>query len=171
MPYKPVQIANEIIARFGATGDIDPMKLQKLLYFTNGWHLALRGEDLINERPQVWRYGPVFKSAYRTFNRYGSRPILAPEPFSPFGGAPERVENMEPALDQFLYWIWNEYGNKSGPALSDETHKIGTPWQQIAESRGYVVPENTVIPVHSDHEYFSNLARQRGYQPTALAEA
>ncbi|WP_296017859.1 type II toxin-antitoxin system antitoxin SocA domain-containing protein [uncultured Agrobacterium sp.] len=171
MSYRPVQIANEIIARFGAAGDISPMKLQKLLYFANGWYLALRGEDLINERPQVWRYGPVFKSAYRTFNKYGSSPITSPEPASPFGGAPDMVENIDQQLEQYLNWVWSEYGHKSGPALSDETHRVGTPWQQIAQSSGYVVPENTVIPAQADHEYFSSLARQRGYQPAALTQA
>lgn len=164
MPYRPIQIANELIRRFGPTGQIDPMKLQKLLYFANGWHLGVRGSDLLSERPQVWRYGPVFRSAYRTFSRYGRQSIVEPEPSTPFGGPPEFVQDADQMLESFLSWIWQEYGHMDGPSLSDETHKVGTPWQIIAQQSGYAVPEYTEIPRDLDWRYFSELARQRGYQ-------
>ncbi|WP_457941324.1 Panacea domain-containing protein [Mesorhizobium sp. 10J20-29] len=168
--YPPIQIANELIARYGSSGQIEPLKLQKLLYFANGWYLALTGRPLVNEKPQVWRYGPVFRSVYRAFNHYGSRPIIHPAPSTPFGGDAERVE-ATPELENYLNWVWNEYGQKSGPRLSDETHKPGTPWRNIAEKNGFVVPQNTEIPPEDDWRYFGDLARERGWRTEPLAQA
>jgi uncharacterized phage-associated protein len=169
MAYQAIQIANEFIASHGEGGHLDPMKLQKLLYFADGWWTALCGVPLISERPQVWRYGPVYRSIYRTFSKYGKRPILEPEPATPFGGEPHRVPADAVQVRQLIEWIWNEYGNKSGPALSDETHKPGTPWRKIAEKNHFVVPENHEISLKDDWHYFAGLARERGYTPRPLA--
>lgn len=157
-----------MIARFGRQGWIDPLKLQKLLYFTNGWWLGLSGEPLLTERPQVWRYGPVFRGVYNTFSRYGNGRIEHPAPGNPLSpqSAPVMLDaNDQTQVDPFLDWVWQEYGGRTGPALSDETHAAGTPWQRIASSRGYSVPIGTEIPTEEDYEYFSTLAKQRGWQP------
>lgn len=171
MAYPAITIANELIARHGSRGAIDPMKLQKLLYFANGWWLALTGAPLIIERPQVWRYGPVYRPIYQRFARYGRNPITQPDAIFPLGGAVERLPADDAEVRNLLDWIWAEYGGKSGPALSDETHRLGTPWRKIAEREGFQVPENTVIPLQDDWEYFAQLARDRGFSPTAPAQA
>ncbi|RWN17322.1 MAG: DUF4065 domain-containing protein [Mesorhizobium sp.] len=174
MSYPAIQIANELIARHGADGRIEPMKLQKLLYFANGWWLALTGRALISEAPQVWRYGPVFKPIYHTFSKYGRNPITQPEPSTPLGGAPQRIP--QDAVDaqevqHLLDWVMTEYGWKSGPALSDDTHRPGTPWRKIAERKQFQVPENETIPAYEDWNYFAELARARGYQPVPIQAA
>jgi len=57
MPYSAAQIANEFIRRARQDGIVvDPLKLQKLVYLTHGWHLAFLGTPLINEDIQAWRY-------------------------------------------------------------------------------------------------------------------
>jgi uncharacterized phage-associated protein len=165
VPYPSIEVANKFIQMHGASGEIDPMKLQKLLYFANGWHLAMQGTPLLDELPQVWRYGPVFATIYRAFNRYQRQPILQPEQATPFGGEPRIAPD---GLTPFLEWVWNEYGHRTGPELSDETHKPGTPWRQIAEEKSFQVPQGEVIPMKKDWEYFSSLAVGRGWTPVAL---
>lgn len=168
---QPVAFANEMIGRFGTMGYIDHMKLQKLIYFSNGWWLALTGSPLLDERPQVWRYGPVFRGVYNSFSRFGSDPIRTMAPGNPFfGGGPERLPpeqlaQIAPTMD----WIWGEYGGKSGVQLSDETHAPGTPWQRIASARNYAVPLNTEIPSAEDWQYFGQLAAQRGWTVAPLS--
>lgn len=169
MPYTAIEVANELIAAHGKDdGVIDPLKLQKLLYFANGWWLAINGAPLIAERPQVWRYGPVFKTIYHAFNSYGNSPILDLAPSSPFGGEPLRIQNADKELIPLLNWIWSEYGHKSGPALSDETHKPGTPWRKIAEKYKFMIPENFTIPLKDDWEYFVGLAKERGFKTAQI---
>lgn len=165
MSYEPIAVANELIARYGTQGSIDPMKLQKLLYFGNGWWLAVNGMPLLSETPEVWRYGPVFPSIYRAFSSYGRSQIDAPLK-APFEEQPKRIPDPQNNnILAFLDWLWNEYGNRSGPALSDDTHRPGTPWRQIAERHNFVVPSHTVIPPEQDWKYFAELLRARGGHP------
>jgi uncharacterized phage-associated protein len=166
MPVQPIAAANEILARFGGGSGIDHMKLQKLLYFANGWCLGLTGQPLVVDRPQVWRYGPVFRWVYNAFSRYGNSPILQPAAGNPFGGEPARLTPEEYGqVGPFLQWIWGEYGGRTGAQLSDETHAPGTPWQRIAATNNYSVPLGTEIPARDDYEYFAQLARARGWDP------
>lgn len=168
MQYAPLAVANELIRRH--PGEVDPMKLQKLLYFANGWWLAAKGRPLLTERPQVWRYGPVFKSVYRDFSRYGRSRIPEPERRSPFDHNPPFVEGEEAdEIRRMLDWIWSGYGHRSGPDLSDETHKPGTPWRNIAERHGYTVDPGTEISTEEDWEYFARLAKARGLNVIPMA--
>jgi uncharacterized phage-associated protein len=103
MPYDPKAIANyllEVAKNHNET--LTPMKIQKLVYFANGWHLALKNEPLINEQVEAWPYGPVIPSLYRAFRRFGDQAItaLAIRPVSEFGGLGENAyHKMVPRVD------------------------------------------------------------------------
>ena len=77
-------VANWFLDRADKDGKpLDPMKLQKLIYFAHGWHLALTSKPLINEHPEAWAYGPVIPSIYHRFKKYGrdavqNRLVLGP---------------------------------------------------------------------------------------------
>src|SRR5690348_2726800 len=76
MPYDPRAVANYFLDLASVDGEsISPLKLQKLLYFGHGWHLAITGEPLLSERIRAWKYGPVVESIYYQFRRFGNRPI------------------------------------------------------------------------------------------------
>src|SRR5262245_59991994 len=71
-------VSNYFLIRADNEGrPITPMKLQKLMYFAHGWHLALdtSGDSLIAEDAQAWDYGPVFPHTYYEFKDFGNRPI------------------------------------------------------------------------------------------------
>lgn len=170
MPVRPIAVANEFVRQFGATNDLDHLKLQKLTYFAQGWWLVGRGDELLVERPQVWRYGPVFKSLYNALSGRGREPIRELAGSNPFADTPT------PTLDgagrekqrELVTWIWAEYGNLTGPQLSDMTHALDTPWRKIAEKRQFRVELDTEIPEKLDWEYFAGLARARGMEPEPL---
>lgn len=163
MAYRPIEIANEFLAAHGQGGEITHLKLQKLLYFANGWWLAINGEPMVDALPQVWRYGPVFNWIYSVFSKYGNSPITQPEKATPFGGIPPRVpEESREYVTKFIEWIWNLYGNRSAAQLSELTHAGDTPWFKIAARNKFVVGMNTSIPSKDDWEYFVGLATRRG---------
>lgn len=172
MPHRPIAVANEFIRLHGADGHIDHLKLQKLVYFAQGWWLAFKGTPLVSERPQVWRYGPVFQSLYQIFSLHGRAPITRPRGANPFGignGEPPTLEDNRYEEEQnCIAWIWQEYGGLSGSRLSDLTHDIGTPWREIAAKNNFKVPLNTEIPENADWAYFANLAKERGLEPEEL---
>jgi uncharacterized phage-associated protein len=167
MSVSPIPIANEFVDRFGGDGNITHMKLQKLLYFANGWWLGLSGERLLSENPQVWRYGPVFRGVYNAFNRFGSRSVTGMVQGNPFAGnQPQRLSAEEKQrVEPMINWIWGEYGGRTGIQLSDETHAPGTPWQCIAAANNYSVPLETEIDPKEDWRYFAQLASSRGWKP------
>jgi len=76
MPYTAQQIADYIIADSHEAGSfISNLKLQKLLYYAQAWHLAINGEPLFPERFQAWVRGPVIPELYRVYKDYGGRNI------------------------------------------------------------------------------------------------
>src|SRR5262245_26249764 len=76
LPYPVAEVANWLIERGLEDGrPVDPLKLQKLLYFAHGWHLAITGAPLLDEPIEAWQYGPVVSSIYHEFKHFGSRAI------------------------------------------------------------------------------------------------
>src|SRR5689334_12279943 len=43
---------------------VSHLRLQKLLYYVQGWSLALRGKPMFVERIEAWAHGPVVKNVY-----------------------------------------------------------------------------------------------------------
>jgi uncharacterized phage-associated protein len=139
MAYDAAAIANyflDLADRSGA--DLDPMKIQKLVYFAHGWHLALRDAPLINERIEAWEYGPVIPTLYGQFKKFGNGKIteralkfefdgrkILYKPSSLDSQADENANQFtKPLLDR----IWEVYGKLSGIQLSNVTHADGSPW-------------------------------------------
>jgi len=54
------KIANYFIYVANETGSyLSNLKLQKLLYYAQAWHLALYGISLFDEEFEAWIHGPV----------------------------------------------------------------------------------------------------------------
>ena len=136
MPYDTKAVANYLIDYAEQNGEsLSPMKLQKLVYFAHGWHLALtNGEKLINEMIEAWDYGPVIPSLYNEFRKFGRHNITRKARHSSFKGT--RLMCEEPSLPdeetgfakELLKKIWEIYGGYTGIQLSNMTHVEGSPW-------------------------------------------
>lgn len=150
MTYNSLTIANYFL--YLANRDNKPvsaMKLQKLVYYAHGWHLALTGKPLINEQVEAWRFGPVIPNIYHEFKHFGNSHIteFAREPNS--GEAPFPQDE---STKQFLDKIWKMYGNLTAIQLSNTTHEPGTPWAKTWGDEG--VPMFTDIDENDIKEYF-----------------
>jgi uncharacterized phage-associated protein len=107
--------------------EITPMKLQKLVYFAHGWHLAIKDSPLLREHVQAWSYGPVIPSLYHSFKEYGNDPItnLTREWDGEEFSAPLVTDGEVKAL---LSRVWEVYGRFTAIQLSKMTHEPGSPW-------------------------------------------
>jgi uncharacterized phage-associated protein len=123
MCYSASQIANEFIRR-GIADDVpvDPLKIQKLVYLAQGWHLAFLGKPLIKEKIEAWRYGPVVPSLYRMCRKYGVSPIDAEI------NVPEDAQNLDDSNKAIIDEVWKKYGRRTGIELSMMTHEPGCAW-------------------------------------------
>lgn len=54
---------------------ISNLKLQKLLYFAQGYSLAITGNPLFGEEIEPWDFGPVVPEVYRHYKMYGANEI------------------------------------------------------------------------------------------------
>lgn len=158
----PIQVSNAFIERYGQQSPLTHMKLQKLVFYANGWNLGITRRPLVNERAQVWRYGPVFRSLYDALTGYGNQRIDQPSRLNPFSNEIPTVPRNNTPDSQIIDWVWQRYGGFSAAALSDQTHAPGTPWRLIAEQHNFAVPFNTDIPDELVEAYFSRLAQTEG---------
>ena len=166
-PYRPLAIANSLITAFGYVDGIDHMKLQKLVYLAHGWWLAYHDGPVVDERPQVWRYGPVFPSMYRVLAGNGTRPIKFSQRDAPFG-PPPNIDDEDDNVRGLMDWIWSRYGGYTAVQLSDMTHELGTPWRTIAMQHDYRVPRNFEMPDQLVRNYFREVeARKQGLSEIA----
>ncbi len=105
------------------------MKLQKLIYFAHGLHLALGKGPLINDAFEAWKYGPVVPDLYHKFKGYFAGPIPLDHAYHDRGGA---LSEFEQALIKKTYDL---FGRLSAVRLSEISHEQNSPWAE-AYSRG-----------------------------------
>ena len=151
-------IANYFIKKSEKDEGIQHLKLQKLTYFVYGWWLISDfKEDLIEEKPEVWRYGPVFNILYQQLRLHKGTPIKEPQSDAPFSESPS-VKRTD--VKKLLTWIWNKYGHLSAKELSAITHEEGTAWSRVAKENNYEIARSSKIPDEYIREEFLKLKNQ-----------
>jgi uncharacterized phage-associated protein len=69
-------IADYLLANVQEHGDyLTNLKLQKLLYYTQAWHLALHNKPLFPEEIQARAQGPTVPEVYKHFEKFKYAPI------------------------------------------------------------------------------------------------
>jgi len=141
--YSVATIANRIIQFAQDKGiSLTPLQLMKLVYMSHGWSLGILNQPLFPEQVEAWRYGPVIPSLYHKTKTYGSGPIteLLRAPLS---------DQMDDQTDNLLKAVVDNYAMLSGPALSNLTHREGSPWSRVWSDQitGVVIP-NQYIQEH-----------------------
>jgi len=126
---------------------IDHMKLQKLMYFSHGWHLALVGRPLAIEGFEAWDYGPVNRPVYSEFRRFGASPITS---YALEYGTDDKIPQayvINKAYEEtykVIHAVWEKYSPFTALQLSEMTHQRGTPWWSVRESSGTTIPDSEI---------------------------
>jgi uncharacterized phage-associated protein len=131
---------------------VTQMKLQKLVYFAQGAHLAKYHQPLINETFQAWMYGPVIPEIYQDFKLYGSRPIIDTAEFTPSLSYKPPFRLDAEAMDTINY-TWGVLKDFSAMSLSKWTHRADGPWSKVYDPQ----VKSTPIPNDDIKQYFSKL--------------
>lgn len=123
---------------------ITHLKVQKLVYYAQAWHLALFGPPLFQDRIEAWMHGPVVPEVFEAFKGYKYNPILPTDV-----PAPELPSNVEQHLNE----VWKTYGPYTAKYLEDLTHQE-EPW---IHARGDCQPGdscNNVIELDAMRTYY-----------------
>ena len=147
--YLSEAIANRFLTISKSVGEpIDPMKIQKLVYFAHGWHLGLEKRALSSEIVQAWQWGPVFPQLYHAVKGFGRGAITRLLHTYEAGNPYSLIEPIIPTEDDFanrlVRRIWDVYGEMPSPALSQLTHEPGEAWVRIQKK--YTGIRNVDIP-------------------------
>jgi uncharacterized phage-associated protein len=150
MTFSAVAIANYFIEKgLAEDNPVTPMKVQKLVYLSHGWFLALsKGQPLIKEKIGAWPFGPVIATLYKKFAKYSKKPIT--ELAKDSNGEVIRIDPRQSEVIALLDKIWSVYGSMTAIQLSNLTHETGTPWSQVYEEGASKIIPDTIIQQHFD---------------------
>jgi uncharacterized phage-associated protein len=147
-------VAAALLAR---TGSITTMKLQKLVFYSQAWHLAFTGDPLFAETIEAWARGPVVPELHR---QHRGRYEVSSWP----AGDPDRLDDEEA---HSVGWVVAKYNGFSAEALSRMTHQE-VPW---IVARGLATEgEKSSEPISQD-QMRAFYSRQRSEPDVAVAQA
>lgn len=100
---------------------ISHLKLQKLLYYCQGFHLAIENSPLFSEKILHWAHGPVVKEVYACYKKFGANALRAPKGFD--------VTIIPDSARAVIDDVLTVYGQFSAWKLRDMTH-AEPPWNK-----------------------------------------
>lgn len=101
---------------------ISNLKLQKLLYYAQGFSLAMFNKPLFPEKIEAWIHGPVVPEVYHYYKKYGR------------GRIPHHNVDLAKFNDdirELLDEVYDVYGQYSASVLRNLTHEE-PPWKNTA---------------------------------------
>ncbi|WP_440312374.1 Panacea domain-containing protein [Leucobacter chromiireducens] len=140
-------VADLIFNRLENLGhSVESLKLQKLLYYSKAWSLALRGSELFPDDIQAWKHGPVVASLYAYH-----RGAIVMENSIP-GGNEKRLSHRD---RDFVNHVIDAYGDMSGWALRNRTHQED-PWISAWRDSKQGSIKGVIIDVDSMRSFYSD---------------
>ncbi len=123
---------------------ISNLKLQKLLYYAQGYCLARLERPLFDAPIEAWDHGPVVPTVYHAYKRHGKKALPCP--------AQPRFNRYREAEKAIMDEVYTIYGPFSAWTLRNMTHEEPL-WQQA--------PNGTVIATAQLQAYFATKVQYR----------
>ena len=146
------ELTNYILAKGGS---MNHLKLQKVLYYVEAWHLVFFNKSIVEDEFQAWVHGPVSKKLWNEVKNlsvlYSELEVSKPEKI---------IKDVEEKLNQDQIDLINDvikkYGKQSGYNLECLTHNE-LPWIEAREGLSPNAPSNNIISKKTMKKYYSEL--------------
>jgi uncharacterized phage-associated protein len=145
-------VAAAVLARLGR---METMRLQKLVYYSQAWHLAALDAPLFPDTIHAWRDGPVTRTLWEQHSRQRT---VASWP----AGDVDRLSDKSAAL---IGLVCQVYGDLSGDDLSELTHGE-LPWRQARQG----IPDDRSSRAVIRHEDLKSFYRTRTLAGLSVAD-
>ena len=123
--HNPCSIANEFIKLALEDNDpIDPITLQRLMFFAHGWMLAIHKKPLHYGSWQAWKYGPILPQVYFNLSYFRANPIPAVIQFADVADLSDDARNI-------IDFVYKDYRPMGYQRLSDMARAKGSPWYKV----------------------------------------
>lgn len=129
-------------------GRMSAMKLQKLVYYSQAWHLVWDERPLFTEQIEAWANGPVVRDLYRVHRRKFE---VTAKTF-PDGDPARLTQDERESIDLVL----DSYGKLKAFELSEMTHREA-PWRDAREGVAPGAACSNVITLAAMAEYYESL--------------
>jgi uncharacterized phage-associated protein len=137
-----VDVAEYILKR---QGRLSAFKLQKLVYYSEAWHLVHLDGSLVHEDFEAWVNGPVVRELFQRHR--GQRTV------STVGGdASKLVGAGRELVDEVL----GVYAPFDSGRLIEMTH-ADEPWREARRGLGPMEPSNRLLRKKTMHRFYSDL--------------
>lgn len=137
---KANSVANRVIQVAAENGcRVDPLKLQKLLYYIQGIHLAVYNEPAFSDSVEAWKYGPVVRDVYERFRAFGSGELV-----------PMSSTALNDAAEKVVVFVVRDLGRHQAVHLVHLTHDE-PPWKEaIAAGQNTPLDHTTMAAFFRD---------------------
>jgi uncharacterized phage-associated protein len=142
-------VAYHLIRLAGDGKESDPLtnlRLQKLLYYVQGWAIAALGRPMFDQPIEAWTYGPVVRDLYNHFKEHG-RDLISPEQVPTANGVGDEDR-------AFIESVWDSYKQYSATALVSMTHEEA-PWQDARKGMDDQTHSDREITPDSLQQWFA----------------
>ena len=123
-------------------------RLQKLLYYIQAWHLAIRRQPIFEDKIEAWIHGPAIRSIYEKYKSFVANPI---DKIS----NPQIAKELDNSIIKFVDRIVKAYAPYDTATLEYMTH-IEEPWQIARKGLEANESSNNEITQASMMTYYSN---------------
>jgi uncharacterized phage-associated protein len=126
---------------------ISNMKLQKLLYYTQGCFLAAQNRPLFGDEIAAWPHGPVVESVYNEYKGFGSGGIVLEKGYE--------YPRFERETTDLLMNVHRAFAWHSASKLRNMTHSED-PWRETPQKA--VIPKDLIAKYFREHYEFEQLS-------------
>lgn len=144
--------------------DVSPLKLQKVLYYIQSWHLVYFDSPLFEDCAEAWASGPVYRTVYEVYKETPRNESIV-SCFKEEGGFGDKLQKLKEEMSlnaddcEFLDAIYNHYGTMSQDRLVFLTHSE-RPWNAAREGISPFEFSQNIVTHESQKEYYSSLKKR-----------
>lgn len=141
-----IAVAEHVLKRLGSSST---MKLQKIVYYSQAYHLVRYDQPLFSERIEAWRNGPVVRDLYDLH----AHEFVISDGYFGADLTGQLQEHEVAAIDHVV----NVLGKRTGKELSELTHSEA-PWRN---ARGDIPPHwssSSLISIEAIKNYYGSPA-------------
>ena len=140
-----ITLNNKESEESGEKTDLSKLKIQKLLYYAQGYYSALYDKPLFEEEIQAWDHGPVVKAVYDEFKSIDGNFI----PTDSNKMSEENIQKIDKRDKELIEDVFQLMGQYSAWKLREKTHEE-YPWRDTYKKDA----KNIVIPQDKIKKYF-----------------
>lgn len=142
---------------------INPLKLQKLLYFAQAWQIVRSNKEdtLFSELPEAWVNGPVYRSIYDILktkfyknNNFKNIKCDTDEKISNELNRLISISNLTEEQQSLLFDVLKVYGAMSDEKLVFATH-AAKPWNNARKGYRPLERCTNIISIDDMYNYYS----------------